>query len=105
MPYHSNAYRDRKRIAPNDPMSPLGVQAGPEPSAPQLGIAYPTSHVGGWRDYADFGDYPPPEVTWRLVLDRHLVEGRPVKLEQKATLDGRWVLRLGVFVELAEDAT
>ncbi len=35
-------------------------------------------------------DLGPPEVTWRLVLG-------------KDELEGRYVLRHGVFVELAED--
>ena len=105
MPYFANAYRDRKRVAPNDSPPPLGVQLDPGLEAPLVGIAYPTSHVGGWRDYRDLDDYPPPEVTWRLALDRHLVDGVAMKLEHKQDLGDRWVLRLGVFVELAEDAS
>ena len=105
MTLHSNAYRDLPRIKPNDNPCAMGIFAGPDQDAKQLGIAYPRSHVGGCRAIDPVGaDYTPPEVTWRLVFDREVVGGVAARLEHKRDLGDRWVLRLGVFVELAEDA-
>ncbi len=76
-------------------------------SAPRsiVGIAYPYTHIGGCRPSDDpRADYDPPEVVWRLVLDRAWRDGRIVELEAKETLEGRYVLRHGEFIELSEDA-
>lgn len=73
-----------------------------------IGIAYPYSHVGGVPEATherDILDAPPPEVVWRLVLDRAWVDGVAVVRADKLTLDGRFALRRGVYVELTEEAT
>ncbi len=103
--YYSNLPR-RPRSRPSDSLPAAGVIADPRAPKSIIGIAYPYTHVGGCR----LGDAPqvepePPEVVWRLVLDRAWRDGRVVLLEAKETLDGRFVLRDGEFVELAEAAT
>lgn len=102
--YYSNLPR-RPRSRPADGLPAAGVMADPAVPKSVIGIAYPYSHVGGYRA----GDDPrvdpePPEVVWRLVLDRAWRDGKVVPLPAKEALDGRFVLRDGEFVELAEDA-
>jgi hypothetical protein len=53
-------------------------------------------HIGGWRwDWSRPGvepeDLGPREAIWRLMV-------------AKVEVEGRFVLRMGEFVELAEDA-
>jgi hypothetical protein len=80
--FYSNATR-KPRVAPGELPFTIGVMAGPIDFTP-IGIAYPGGSVGG-------GGRGPREAVWRLVV----VEG-PV--------EGRFALRAGRFVELAEDA-
>ncbi len=100
--YYSSALR-QPRVRPADSPTSIGVLADPEAAQSIIGIAFPTSHVGGmdWRNPT--ANYQPPEVVWRLQLDRAWVDGKIIALELKDFLDGRFVLRSGEFVELAED--
>lgn len=105
--YHADAYRDWPRIKPNDGAGAHWFRASAASSAPLLGIAYPQGHIGGttWETpFEDLMDAPPPEQVWQLVREYAEVDGRTVRLAKKQTLDGRYVLRMGRYVELAEDA-
>lgn len=105
--WHANAYLGTPRIRPNDGPTAVGIMADPAVPLSLIGIAYPYSHIGGVSEAThdrDILDAPPPEVVWRLVLDRAWVGGVAVLRADKLTLDGRFVLRAGRFVELAEDA-
>ncbi|WP_435005146.1 hypothetical protein P12x_003040 [Tundrisphaera lichenicola] len=93
--YYSTTSCDRPRIAPGDLPGAIGVVSDPD-ARMAIGIAYEAGHVGGWRH--DFDRWPiaseylgKPEAAWRLVIG-------------KEELEGRFVLRSGEFVELAEDA-
>jgi hypothetical protein len=86
-PFYSNA-STRPRLAPGD--LPFAIGVDESPGGKLVGIAYPAGHVGGWDWRAD-EDHGAPEATWRLVVGKEKVEGR-------------FVLRSGRFVELAEDA-
>ena len=105
--YYADAYQSRPRIKPNDRVGACWFRADPARSAPLLGMAEPRGHIGGttWETpFAALADAPPPEVVWQLVLEYARVASQTVRLAKKQTLDGRFVLRLGQFVELAEDA-
>lgn len=87
------------RIKPSDQIGVAGIQLGPEGGSPLVGIAYATGHVGGFGEVFDgpHGDWRldsmdqgKPETTWRLVVN-------------KVEVEGRFVLRAGEFIELAED--
>jgi hypothetical protein len=69
--------------------TPPGDPARRDVSIP-IGIAYEAVRIGGYDWEAD-RDLGPREAVWRLV-----VEGGPV--------EGRFVLRGGRFVEMAEEA-
>ncbi len=102
--YYSNL-APQPRSRPSDGLPAVGVMANPVVPKSIIGIAYPYTHIGGCR----VGDNPrvdpePPEVVWRLVLDREWRDDRVVNLADKETLEGRYVLRNGEFVALAEDA-
>lgn len=106
MSYYTTAFRSAKRIKPSDQCFAVGVHAGPEVSSPQVGIAYPYGYVGGFRPDTplDCFDYDPPEVLWRLEIDRRVVDGQVIKLDRKETAEGRYVLRLGEFINLGDAA-
>jgi hypothetical protein len=87
--YYSNATR-ADRVRPGQLPSAIGVVEGPGSSWP-IGIAYGAGHLGGWRWDTD-EDLGPVEPVWRLVVG-------------KDEVDGRFVLRGGRFVELAEDSS
>jgi hypothetical protein len=94
--YFANAARDRPRVGPGDLHGAIGILAGADQPGEIVGIAFGAGHVGGWRwDWGRPGSEPedlgPREATWRLVVC-------------KAVLEGRFALRMGEFVELAEDA-
>lgn len=90
---------------PSDGLPAIGVMADRNIHRSIIGIAYPYTHVGGCRPDDDpRADYDPPEVVWRLILDGAWRDGRIVELEAKETLDGRYVLRFGEFIELSEEA-
>lgn len=104
MDYFANAFKTRI-VKPGDSPPAIGVQADPDDPRSLIGIAFPISHVGGVKWFDDPGaDYPPPEVVWRLQIDRAWVDGKVKNLEEKETLEDRFVLRSGRFVVLAEDA-
>jgi hypothetical protein len=94
--YFANVARDRPRIGPDDLPGAIGILSAPDKPGDIIGIAYGAGHTGGWRwDWSRPGAKPeylgPREATWRLVIG-------------KAEIEGRFVLRMGEFVELAEDA-
>ena len=102
--YYSNL-PPQPRSRPSDGLPAIGVIADRAFPKSIIGIAYPWTHVGGCQPADDRqADYQTPEVVWRLVLDRTWEEKRVANLEAKQTLDGRYVLRDGEFVELAESA-
>ena len=92
--YFSTCGQSRRRLGPDDLPGAIGViSEGGEPGD-IVGIAYSAGHLGGWLwDWSRPGSEPvdlgPREGTWRLVVG-------------KAEVDGRFVLRMGEFVELAE---
>ena len=103
--YYSNLPR-HPRSRPSDRLPAAGIIADPTLPKSIIGIAYPTTHIGGCRP----GDDPlspaePPEVVWQLVLDRTWQDQRTIKLASRQTLEGRYVLRNGEFLEIAEDTT
>ncbi len=103
--YYSNLPK-RPRSTPKDALPAAGVLADLAVPKSIIGIAFPHTQIGGHRPGDDWSaDDPPVEVVWRLVLDRGWVGGKTVDLPAKLTLEGRYVLRQGEFVELAEDAT
>ena len=102
--YYSNLPR-KPNDRPSDGLPAIGVIADWAQPHSIIGIAYPYTHIGGCQlGDAWNGDYAPPEVVFRLVLDRAWLDDRIVALEAKETLDGRFVLRNGEFIELSEDA-
>jgi hypothetical protein len=74
-----------ERIGPAELPGAIGITAAPGEPMP-IGIAYEAGHVGGWRGEDYLGKR---EATWRLVV-------------RKVEVDGRFVLRSGEFVELAD---
>ena len=104
MTYHSRTFHSQRIVSPADHPPALGVHADSTQPSSIIGIAFPVAHIGGMKWQNPTADYPPPEVVWRLEIDRAWVEGKVVDLEAKQVLDGRFVLRLGVFVELVEGA-
>jgi hypothetical protein len=86
--YYSNA-SDAPTSEPGRLPSAIGVTPGPDDNMP-IGIAYEAGRIGGY-DWENDRNLGPAEIVWRLV-----VEGEPV--------EGRFALRGGVFVELAEGA-
>ena len=102
--YFSNL-PSQPRSSPADGLPAVGVVADPTVPKSVIGIAYPYTHIGGSRP-GDLLQSPavPPEVVWRIVLDRVWRDGRVVSLATRETLDPRYVLRDGEFVELAEEA-
>ncbi len=102
--YYSNLPR-KPASRPNDGLPAIGVMADRSISRSIIGIAYPYTHIGGCHHLDDpSADYDPPEVVWRIVLDRAWRDERIVELEAKETLEGRYVLRDGEFIELSEEA-
>jgi hypothetical protein len=87
-PFYSNASR-APRVGPGRLPCATGVAEVPGGSIP-VGIAYGAGRVGGY-DSEDDRDLGPAEAVWRLVV-------------REEEIDGRFVLRGGRFVELAEDA-
>jgi hypothetical protein len=85
--FYSDA-SSRPRLAPGDLPIAIGVQDSP--GCKSIGTAYPVGHVGGW-DWRTDEYHGSPEQTWRLTVGGE-------------DLEGRFVLRGGRFVELAEDA-
>jgi hypothetical protein len=79
--FGSNASR-KPRVRPGDLPSPIGVQV--EDHLMPVGVAFASGSIGSAED----GNL---EQAWRLVV-------------RGEALDGRWALRGGAFVELAEDA-
>jgi hypothetical protein len=94
--YFASVARDRPRVGPEDLPGAIGILADADKPGEIVGIAFGAGHVGGWRwDWGRPGSEPedlgPREATWRLVVG-------------KVELEGRFVLRMGEFVGLAEDA-
>jgi hypothetical protein len=94
--YFANVARTIARVGPDDYPFALGVLSDRLVSASIIGTAYGSGHLGGWRtDFSKPGfpseDLGPREAVWRLVIG-------------KAEVEGRFALRRGEFVELAEDA-
>ena len=101
--YYSNLPR-LPRSRPRDALPASGVLADPTVPKSVIGIAYPITHIGGYQPTNHpQSDVPPPEVVWHLVLDRAWQNGRIIALKSKESLAGRYVLRDGEFIELAED--
>ncbi len=104
MDYFASVIRD-KPIRPGDHFPAMGCYADGHDLRSLVGIAYPYTHVGVLKLVGEpWADYPPPEVVWRLVIDRAWVDQEIRYLDDKLALDGRYVLRSGRFVELVEDA-
>jgi hypothetical protein len=87
-PFFSNASK-APRVAPGRLPCAIGVVASLASPSP-IGIAYEVGRVGEF-DWDTDEDLGPREAIWRLVVGKEDVEGR-------------FVLRGGVFVGLAEDA-
>jgi hypothetical protein len=87
-PFYSNA-STAPRVKPGELPSAIGVAEVPGGSIP-VGIAYSAGRIGGydWENHRELG---PIEPVWRLVV-------------RKEPVEGRFVLRAGRFVEVAEDA-
>ena len=101
--YYSNLPR-QPRSRPSDGLPASGVLADSTVLKSIIGIAYPTTHIGGCRPTDNpWLDTELPEVVWHLVLDRAWRGGKTIPLESKNSLDGRFVLRDGEFIELAEE--
>jgi hypothetical protein len=83
--YHSNASR-RPRVAPGELPCAIGVTAELDDSEP-IGLAFGV----GWIQPDGQEGGGPLESVWRLVVRGEAIEGR-------------FALRGGVFVELAEEA-
>ncbi len=84
--FYSNASA-ADQVAPGDLPGSISVIPSPENALP-IGIASESGRVGGWRDEINLG---PREAVWRLVVG-------------KVEVEGRFILRSGRFVELAEDS-
>jgi len=96
MRYFSTCGQNKRRVRPDDLPGAIGVI--PEGGGPGdiAGIAFWSGHVGGWkwdwsRPRSEPVDLGPIEATWRLTIG-------------KAEVDGRFALRMGEFIELAEGA-
>jgi hypothetical protein len=94
--YFANVARTVARLGPDDMPHALGVLADREDPGSIIGIAYGAGWLGGWRtDFSKPGfpseDFGPREAVWRIVIG-------------KAEIEGRFALRMGEFIELAEDA-
>ncbi len=84
--YHAHVAKT-PRARPGDFPGAISIVISPEDPRP-IGIAFEVAHVGGFH----FGEERGPiESVWNLVIG-----GEPV--------EGRFALRFGLFVELAEDA-
>jgi hypothetical protein len=77
------------RVKPGDVPGSIGLTRSPD-DAMTIGIASEVGRIGGYDWDAD-EDLGPVEAVWRQVVD-----GEPV--------EGRFALRGGAFVELAERA-
>lgn len=86
MTYYSNASRS-DRVGPDDLPGSIAVIASADDAMP-IGMASSAGHLGGWVGDTYLG---PIEAVWRLEVGKEPVEGR-------------FALRRGVFVELAEGA-
>jgi hypothetical protein len=86
-PFYSTA-SNAPRVAPGRLPCAIGVTPAPDDPAP-IGIALEAGRIGGldWDTGEPIG---PREAAWRLVVGKEDVEGR-------------FVLRGGRFVELADD--
>jgi hypothetical protein len=102
--YFANTARNRPRLSPGELPGAIGVLSDPSKPGDIIGIAYAAGYLGGWltvfdgpnRDWQRDSVYlGKPETTWRLVVG---------KGEGKVEVNGRFVLRMGEFVGLAEDA-
>lgn len=104
--YYAHAFLDRDRLAPRDNVPCLGLLVDPADPGLIVGQAFAVGHIGGAERAEDpYGqDYPPPELVFRLRVDREHDGGMTRKLAEPYTVEGRFALRRGVFVELAEDA-
>ncbi len=68
--YFCSVIRDQP-IRPSDHLPAVGILAEEGDYRSQVGIGYPYTHVGGMQATGNpWADYPPPEVVWRLVIDR-----------------------------------
>jgi hypothetical protein len=86
-PFYSNA-SNAPRVAPGDVPGSISVIPSPDKPLP-IGITSEVGRAGGF-DWDTDEDHGPREAVWRLVVHKREVEGR-------------FALRGGVFVELAED--
>jgi hypothetical protein len=86
--HYSNA-SSTPRLAPGRLPFAIGVSLDPC-GFPVVGIAFPDGQVGG-HDWESERLHGKPEAVWRLVIG-------------KEELEGRFALRSGEFVELAESA-
>jgi hypothetical protein len=86
--YYSNASR-APRVKPGDIPGSIGVTPSPDDHMP-IGIASEAGRIGG-HDWEADRSLGPKDAVWRLVVGKEEVEGR-------------FALRSGRFVELAEVA-
>ena len=84
--YHAHVARTA-RARPGDFPAAISIVISPEDPRP-IGIAFEVGHLGGFYLGEDRG---PVESVWKLTIGKEPVEGR-------------FALRFGRFVELAEAA-
>lgn len=92
----ANVAHDRLRAGPDDLPGAIGILAHADRPGEIAGIAFGAGHIGGWRwGWSRPGVEPEGlgscEAIWRLLVG-------------KVEVEGRFVLRMGEFVEPAEDA-
>jgi hypothetical protein len=87
-PFYSNASK-APRVRPGDLPGSIGVSASPDHYMP-IGIASNVGRIGGYDWQAD-RSLGPVEAVWSLSIGKEDVEGR-------------FALRGGAFVALADDA-
>ncbi len=84
--YHAHVAKT-PRARPGDFPAAISIVISPEDPRP-IGIAFEVGHLGGYYLGEDRG---PIESVWHLMI-------------RKEPVEGRFALRFGLFIELAEDA-